>query len=89
MVLAPLPRLALIYQKITPALVSFDSLSGIRASHCAYSPQFLIRQRMGPKGMVRTQVFELTLMKPEGRSERSAGYKSALNQVLTRVDLVE
>ena len=29
MVLAPLPRLALIYQKITPALVSFDSLSGI------------------------------------------------------------
>ena len=29
MVLAPLPRLALIHQKITPALVSFDSLSGI------------------------------------------------------------
>jgi len=31
MVLAPLPRLALMDQKITPALVSFDSLSGIRA----------------------------------------------------------
>ena len=29
MVLAPLPRLALIHQKITPALVSFDSLNGI------------------------------------------------------------
>jgi hypothetical protein len=29
MVLAPFPRLALIDQKITPALVSFDSLSGI------------------------------------------------------------
>ena len=34
MVLAPLPRLALIDQKITPALVSFDSLSGIsRVDH--------------------------------------------------------
>ncbi|MFT5882101.1 MAG: hypothetical protein ACI9FG_000599 [Crocinitomicaceae bacterium] len=29
MVLGPLPRLALMDQKITPALVSFDSLSGI------------------------------------------------------------
>ncbi|MFT5883059.1 MAG: hypothetical protein ACI9FG_001569 [Crocinitomicaceae bacterium] len=29
MVLAPLPLLALIDQKITPLLVSFDSLSGI------------------------------------------------------------
>ena len=29
MVPAPLPRLALLDQKITPALVSFDSLSGI------------------------------------------------------------
>jgi len=29
MVLAPFPRLALIDQKITPVLVSFDSLSGI------------------------------------------------------------
>ena len=29
MVLAPLPRLASMDQKITPALVSFDSLSGI------------------------------------------------------------
>jgi hypothetical protein len=29
MVLAPLPRLALMDQKVTPALVSFDSLSGI------------------------------------------------------------
>ena len=34
MVLAPFPRLALIDQKITPALVSFDSLSGIsRVDH--------------------------------------------------------
>jgi hypothetical protein len=30
MVLAPFPRLALIDQKITPALVSFDSLSGVK-----------------------------------------------------------
>ncbi|MFT5882962.1 MAG: hypothetical protein ACI9FG_001471 [Crocinitomicaceae bacterium] len=32
MVLAPLPRLALIHQKITPALVSFDSISGITSA---------------------------------------------------------
>jgi hypothetical protein len=31
MVLAPLLRLALMDQKITPALVSFDSLSGIKS----------------------------------------------------------
>ena len=32
MVLAPLTRLALIEQNITPALASFDSLSGITYS---------------------------------------------------------
>ncbi|PQJ29071.1 hypothetical protein BSZ32_11600 [Rubritalea profundi] len=37
MVLAPFPRLALIDQKITPVLVSFDSLSGIRSWETSFS----------------------------------------------------
>ena len=46
MVLAPLPRLALMDQKITPALVSFDSLSGIRIT-CSLLCSFAV-SKIGP-----------------------------------------
>ncbi|MFT5882591.1 MAG: hypothetical protein ACI9FG_001095 [Crocinitomicaceae bacterium] len=41
MVLAPLPRLALMDQKITPGLVFFDSLSGIIPTHSHYKKRRL------------------------------------------------